>query len=328
MKKHIPAATLAVGIIALCAVLGGCNGEGQTSSVQTTTTSVTTSATVKSTTASQTSPQTASSASSITTVTTKETTTTTAVTTTKQTEPPATVAPITDPPKTDPPKTDPPQSEPSPPYIITPTADGVKVYSNGDALIDASNSSQGYLMIKLKKAMSGSYRILVNADDINVRYTFQLNNSGNYEVIPITEGSGSYTVSVLKVTSAGKGTVMFKQALSVSVSDSFLPFLTPNQFCMYNSGSSCVALSSTLCGGNKDTIAKTAAIYDYIINNISYVSTAENGANGYIPVPDTVLANKSGICFDYASLMAAMLRSQKFRQRLLSATQATYITHG
>lgn len=325
MKKHIPAATLAVGIIALCAVLGGCNGEGQTSSVQTTTASVTTSVTVKSTTTSQTSPQTASS---ITTVTTKETTTaTSAVTTTKQTappktEPPATVAPITDPPKTDPPQTkppqtDPPQTEPSPSYIITPTADGVKVYSNGDALIDASNSSQGYLMIKLKKAMSGSYRILVNADDINVRYTFQLNNSGNYEVIPITEGSGSYTVSVLKVTSAGKGTVMFKQTLSVSVSDSFLPFLTPNQFCMYNSGSSCVALSSTLCGGNKDTIAKTAAIYDYVINNISYVSTAENGANGYIPVPDTVLANKSGICFDYASLMAAMLRSQKIPTKVV-----------
>ena len=226
MKKHIPAATLAVGIIALCAVLGGCNGEGQTPSVQTTTTSVTTSATVKSTTASQTSPQTASSASSITTVTTKETTTS-AVTTTKQTAPPKTEPPATVAPVTDPPQTKPPQTEPSPPYIITPTADGVKVYSNGDALIDASNSSQGYLMIKLKKAMSGSYRILVNADDINVRYTFQLNNSGNYEVIPITEGSGSYTVSVLKVTSAGKGTVMFKQALSVSVSDSFLPFLTP-----------------------------------------------------------------------------------------------------
>ena len=94
MKKHIPAATLAVGIIALCAVLGGCNGEGQTPSVQTTTTSVTTSATVKSTTASQTSPQTASSASSITTVTTKETTTS-AVTTTKQTAPPKTEPPAT-----------------------------------------------------------------------------------------------------------------------------------------------------------------------------------------------------------------------------------------
>lgn len=327
MKSYRLTAVIAFGIIALCAVLGGCNGEGQTSSVQTTITSVTTSATVKSTTASQTSPQTTSSTSSITTVTTKETTTTTAVTTTKQTappktEPPATVAPITDlpqtdPPQTKPPRTDPPQTEPSPPYIITPTADGVKVYSNDDALIDASNSSQGYLMIRLKKAMSGSYRILVNADDINVRYTFQLNNSGNYEVIPLTEGSGKYTVNVLKVTSAGKGTVMFKQSLSVSVADSFLPFLTPNQFCMYDAGSSCVALSSKLCGGNKDTIAKTAAIYDYVINNISYVSTAENGANGYIPVPDTVLANKSGICFDYASLMAAMLRSQKIPTKVV-----------
>lgn len=322
MKSYRLTAVIAFGIIALCAALGGCNGEGQTSSVQTTVTSVTTSATVKSTTASQTSPQTTSSTSSITTVTTKETTTTTAVTATKQTappktEPPATVAPITDPPQTDPPRTDPPQTEPSPPYIITPTADGVKVYSNDDALIDASNSSQGYLMIRLKKAMSGSYRILVNADDINVRYTFQLNSSGNYEVIPLTEGSGKYTVNVLKVTSAGKGTVMFKQSLSVSVADSFLPFLTPNQFCMYDAGSSCVALSSKLCGGNKDTIAKTAAIYDYVINNISYVSTAENGANGYIPVPDTVLANKSGICFDYASLMAAMLRSQKIPTKVV-----------
>ena len=323
MKKHIPAATLAVGIIALCAVLGGCNGEEQTSSVQTTSTSVTTTVTVKSTTTSQTTPQIASSTSSTTTVTTKETTATTSTTTTTkqtsppQTEPPATIAPVTDPPETDPPQTSPPQTEPSPPYIITPTADGNKVYSNDDALIDASNSSQGYLMIKLKKAMSGSYRILVNADSINVRYTFQLNNSGNYEVIPITEGNGSYTVSVLKVTSAGKGTVMFKQTLNISVSDSFLPFLTPNQFCMYNSGSSCVALSSKLCGGNKDTIEKTAAIYDYVINNISYVSTAENAANGYIPVPDTVLANKSGICFDYASLMAAMLRSQKIPTKVV-----------
>ena len=317
MKSYRLTAVIAFGIIALCAVLGGCNGEGQTSSVQTTVTSVTTSATVKSTTASQTSPQTTSSTSSITTVTTKETTTTTAVTTTKQTAPPKTEPPATVAPITDPPQTDPPQTEPSPPYIITPTADGVKVYSNDDALIDASNSSQGYLMIRLKKAMSGSYRILVNADDINVRYTFQLNSSGNYEVIPLTEGSGKYTVNVLKVTSAGKGTVMFKQSLSVSVADSFLPFLTPNQFCMYDAGSSCVALSSKLCGGNKDTIAKTAAIYDYVINNISYVSTAENGANGYIPVPDTVLANKSGICFDYASLMAAMLRSQKIPTKVV-----------
>ena len=42
MKSYRLTAVIAFGIIALCAVLGGCNGEGQTSSVQTTVTSVTT----------------------------------------------------------------------------------------------------------------------------------------------------------------------------------------------------------------------------------------------------------------------------------------------
>lgn len=322
MKKYILSAILAVSVISVCAALGGCSTESeQSSAVVTTATSVVTTTTATSST-SQTTPKittviTTAATTKETSVTTSSVTTTAKQTSPPQTDPPVTTVTATDPPETAPPQTDPPATEPSPSYIITPTADGKKVYSNDDSVIDASNSSQGYLMIKLKKAMSGSYRILVNADDINVRYTFQLNNSGNYEVIPITEGSGSYTVSVLKVTSAGKGTVMFKQTLSVSLSDSFLPFLTPNQFCMYDSGSSCVALSSKLCGGNKDTIEKTAAIYEYVINNISYVSTAENGANGYIPVPDSVLANKSGICFDYASLMAAMLRSQKIPTKVV-----------
>ncbi len=347
MKSYRLTAVIAGGIIALCAVLGGCNGDSSNSSSTGASTAATTTV-IKATATSQTTPTTSAPTSTTATSTTeqpsktttvkpKQTTTappdTTTVTTKAPdtpapetappaTDPPATVAPeteppATDPPVTDPPQTDPPQTEPSPSYIITPTADAITVYQNDDAVIDASNASQGYLMIKLATAMDGSYRILVNADDINVRYTFQLNSSGNYEVIPLTEGSGNYTVSVLKVTSAGKGTVMFKQSLSVSVSDSFLPFLTPNQFCMYDADSSCVALSSQLCGGNKDTIEKTAAIYDYVIKNISYVSTAENAANGYIPVPDTTLANKSGICFDYASLMAAMLRSQKIPTKVV-----------
>lgn len=348
MKSYRLTAVIAGGIIALCAVLGGCNGDSSNSSSSTGASTAATTTVIKATATSQTTPTTSAPTSTTatstseqpsktTTVKPKQTTTappdTTTVTTkapdtpAPETDPPATdrpvtAAPETDPPATespvtDPPQTNPPQTEPSPPYIITPTADAVTVYNNDDAVIDASNASQGYLMVKLATAMDGSYRILVNADDINVRYTFQLNSSGNYEVIPLTEGSGNYTVSVLKVTSAGKGTVMFKQSLSVSVSDSFLPFLTPNQFCMYDADSSCVALSSQLCGGNKDTIEKTAAIYDYVIKNISYVSTAENAANGYIPVPDTTLANKSGICFDYASLMAAMLRSQKIPTKVV-----------
>ncbi len=340
MKKTIIVSFLAA-VILLCAALVGCSISGDSSeplssdsSDRTTSDYTSESSTVTDTppdttavtTASQTTKESKPPVSSTDAPQTTTAETNPPDTTPVQTDPPDTTPSQTDPPDTTPSQTEPPQTttaqteapvtQPSEPYIITPTADGVTVYSNDRAAIDASNASQGYIMVKLKSAEDGSFRILVNADDISVRYTFQLNNSGRYEIIPLTEGSGSYTVTVLKVTSAGKGTAIFKQSLSVNIADSFRPFLSPNQFCMYSASSNCVALASKLCGG-KDEIGKTAAIYDYVINNIRYVSTAENAANGYIPNPDSILASKGGICFDYASLMAAMLRSQKIPTRVV-----------
>ena len=39
--------------------------------------------------------------------------------------------------------------------------------------------------------------------------------------------------------------------------------------------------------------------------------------SGYLPVLDDVLAEEKGICFDYAALMAAMLRSQEVPCKLV-----------
>ena len=39
--------------------------------------------------------------------------------------------------------------------------------------------------------------------------------------------------------------------------------------------------------------------------------------SGYLPVVDTILAAKKGICFDYAAVMTAMLRSQNIPCKLV-----------
>ena len=39
--------------------------------------------------------------------------------------------------------------------------------------------------------------------------------------------------------------------------------------------------------------------------------------SGYIPVPDQILAEGKGICFDYASLAASMLRSQGIPTKII-----------
>ena len=245
--------------------------------------------------------------------------TTITTTTTQTTVPPDTEAPLpeTTTTETDKPQTTPPIAvTPDEPYIKETVASGKTVYQNDYALIDASNAHEGYVMVKLKEAMEGNFKVLVDAVDISVRYTFSLANDGSYEVIPITEGSGNYKVIVLKQTSANKGSTVLKEEFYVNISDEFSVFLTPTQYCMYDENSECIKLASTLTAGMSE-LQKVEAIYEYVTENIDYVSTSENAANGYTPYPDRTLKNKSGICFDYSSLMTAMLRSQRLPTKVV-----------
>ena len=53
-------------------------------------------------------------------------------------------------------------------------------------------------------------------------------------------------------------------------------------------------------------------IYQWVVDNITYdhdKAAQLASATGYVPDPDATLASGTGICFDYASLGAAMLRS-------------------
>ena len=205
---------------------------------------------------------------------------------------------------------------PDPPDIKQTVASGKVVYENDYALIDASNASDGYVMVKLKKAMEGNYKVLVKILDKGEKYTYSLANDGGYEVIPLTRGSGNYSVIALKQTSANKGATILKQDIYVNIKDEFSVFLTPTQYCMYDGNSQCVKLASEITAGMNE-LQKVEAIYEYVINNIDYVPTAENAANGYTPNPDRTLGQKGGICFDYASLMAAMLRSQRLPTKVV-----------
>ena len=54
---------------------------------------------------------------------------------------------------------------------------------------------------------------------------------------------------------------------------------------------------------------------------------AKNPPKGYVPDIDEVLEAKKGICFDYASLMSAMLRSQGVPVKLVVGYTSTGIYH-
>ena len=60
------------------------------------------------------------------------------------------------------------------------------------------------------------------------------------------------------------------------------------------------------------------SIYNYVVDNLTYdYEKAATVQSGYLPNVDLTLATQKGICFDYASLMTAMLRAQDIPTKLV-----------
>ena len=188
---------------------------------------------------------------------------------------------------------------------------GITVYSNEKASVDASNLSEGYIMV--------SVRIKVQITKSGgTTYTYDLNNTGTVETFPLTEGDGTYTVKVFENTSGTKYAQAFSTSVTMTLRNDFLPFLYPNQYVNYTMDSQTVAVGAQLCTNKTDDLAKVTAVFDWVVDNFTYdYDKAATVQSGYLPVVDTVLAARKGICFDYAAVMSAMLRSQNIPCKLV-----------
>lgn len=76
---------------------------------------------------------------------------------------------------------------------------GLEVCSNERALVDCSNKANGFLMIKYLAGGSSRVKVIITGPNGAI-YTYDLNNSGSFEAFPLTDGSGTYSVKVLKNT--------------------------------------------------------------------------------------------------------------------------------
>ena len=194
-----------------------------------------------------------------------------------------------------------------------PDASGAVTFSGGGATIDASNTSNGYLMVKY----TGSNQKIKVQITKGTTYTYDLNARNAFEVYPLTEGNGSYSIKVFENVSGNQYAQLLSQTISVSLSNEFAPFLYPNQYVNFNSGSAAVGVAAQLAAG-KDPIGVVDAVYKYVIANVSYdYGKAQTVQSGYLPNIDSTLASRTGICFDYAALMTGMLRSQDIPTKLV-----------
>ena len=195
--------------------------------------------------------------------------------------------------------------------IPVPSAPGTAAEANDDAVIDYSNAADGYVMLKWTGGGDARIAVQVQGPNTPEKYTYYLRTDGSYDVPPLSDGDGTYQIAVCKNVSGTR----YAQALSASVdahlTDAFAPFLRPNQYVNYSASSEAVAKARELTAGAADDLGRVRAVYDWVVTNLTYdYDKAATVKTGYLPDVDQTMEEKKGICFDYASLMSAMLRSQ------------------
>ncbi len=194
------------------------------------------------------------------------------------------------------------------PDILEAEASGTLVKQNDRAVLDYSNTADGYVMVRYTAQTDKRLKVQVKGPKTTYTYNLQ---QGEWTVFPLSDGNGSYQVVVYCNASGSKYAAVLSNTFSITLKDEFAPFLRPNQYVDYNAASVAVAKARELTAGKQTALDKVAAVYDFVVETLSYdKEKAATVKSGYLPVLDEVLEVKKGICFDYAALMTGMLRSQ------------------
>ena len=195
------------------------------------------------------------------------------------------------------------------PASIQPAAfDVAAAIASSGGSIDVSHVADGYVAASATNAARLKFQVICGDGS----YNYDLPGDGTPIVCPLNMGDGAYAFRIMQNTSGNNYVEIASASAQVTLASEFEPYLRPNQFCDYDDASACVTQARSLAAGAANEGDVVRSIYQWVVDNIAYDydKAAELAtATGYIPDPDRTYEERTGICFDYASLAAAMLRS-------------------
>lgn len=148
--------------------------------------------------------------------------------------------------------------------------------------------------------------------------TYYYNINADKDVFPLQMGSGAYQLAFLEQVEGNKYEIKNSESIQVKLKDDEIPFLQSASPVYWHKDSEAVKMAVKLSESMDTDEKKAYAIYDYITKNIKYDKNKIAGLEpDYIPSVDEILSSSKGICYDYAALYAAMLRSINIPAKLV-----------
>ncbi|NLK87558.1 MAG: transglutaminase domain-containing protein [Clostridiaceae bacterium] len=198
--------------------------------------------------------------------------------------------------------------------IISMIASPMAIAASSAPLVDTAKLEDG--IVTLSYSADARLKVIVEKDGQQMIY--DLRNDGKAESFPLQMGNGSYNISILENVIDKKYKYITTKQVELELDDEKKVFLTSIQNIYWNDSMDAIAKADEITKGLKSDNAKIKAVYDYIINNVDYdYSKISTLPSNYVPNIDNTIASGKGICYDYSSLFAAMLRSRGIPVKLV-----------
>lgn len=213
-----------------------------------------------------------------------------------------------------PPVPTPPPPTPSSLPEPTPTPDP---YRNEFAQVDVSRLDRGAVSVRYTGGGEARIKVQITRAE-GKNYNYDLSADGRWESFTLTEGEGEYTLRVMENTREEFYRQVFSCPLTLELADPAEPFRQASQIVPFTSDSPAALLAARLTGEMESQEEIIGAVFDYVVDNLTYDEEKFASVQpGYLPDPDLTLEEGKGICYDYAALMTAMLRSRGVACRLV-----------
>lgn len=194
---------------------------------------------------------------------------------------------------------------------------GVSVASAASTpVFDIAKLENGVVAVSYDSGSSSRLKLSVEKNGKKINYDLQ--NDGTIEHFPLQMGEGTYIVSVLENTEGKSYRYISSKTIELDLTNDNSVYLASVQNINWNYDMQAIKKAAELTKGMKTDKEKINAIYKYLVDNFDYdYDKLGTLTSTYIPDIDETLSSGRGICYDYSSLMAAMLRSQGIPAKLV-----------
>ena len=190
------------------------------------------------------------------------------------------------------------------------------VYCDSAPKVSIDKSLIGKGIVSLSCVSDKTIKVIIEKAD--KKYTYDLKNNGKKENFPLQLGNGDYSITVLENIINTKYSAIYFETVNLNIKDNNAVFLGSIQNINWNRSMKSIVKSKSLTKNKLKDSEKISIIYNYVIKNYKYdYKKAKNVKSGYIPAIDRTYIEKKGICYDYSSLLASMLRSSGIPTRLV-----------